>query len=49
MRAGPCLNFAGFYVDRIVNLVVAMVTVGGTHYKPNKNYCLNALPLKVSG
>ena len=47
MRAGPSLNFAGFYVDHIVYLVAAMVTLGGIHYKPNKNNCLDALPLKV--
>ena len=42
MRAGPYLNFASFYVDHIVYLVVAMVTLGGIHYKLNKNNCLDA-------
>ena len=37
------------YADLIFYLVVAMVTVGGIHYKPNKNNCLDALPFKVSG
>ena len=50
MRAGPYLKFAVFfYVDHIFYLVFAMVTAGGIHYIPNKNNCLDALPLKVSG
>ena len=50
MRAGSYLNVVVFFhVDHIVYLVVATVTVGGIHNKPNKNNCLDALPLKVSG
>ena len=48
MRAAPYLKITGFYVDHIFYLVVAMVTVGWIHYKPNKNNCLDALPLKVN-